>query len=86
MSHQKKKNSVKGKVIVVNLEEMYNESSMLKFHWRQNEGCSLGYKTSDSSEKLRQRGSWGRSIYVILVKEELMQTTTYLTKMFSARS
>ena len=49
-----------GKVIVVNLEKMHDESSMLKFHWRQNEDCSLGYKTSDSSEKLRQRGGWGR--------------------------
>ena len=36
----------------------------------QNEDCSLGDNTCDISEKLPQRGSRGRSIYKILVKEE----------------
>ena len=36
----------------------------------QNEDCSLEESTSDSSEKLLQRGSMGRSIYIMLVKGE----------------
>ena len=34
-----------------------------EFYLGQNEDCSLGDSTSDSSERLLQRGSGGRSIY-----------------------
>ena len=41
----------------------------VKFCGGQNEDCSPGDSTSDSSEKLLQRGRWGKiNIYVILVK------------------
>ena len=46
------------------------------------EDCSPGDSTPDSSEKLLQRGRKGRSIYVILVKEEFTQSSTYPTKGF----
>ena len=36
----------------------------------------------DSSDKLLQRGKRGRSIYMILVKGEFTQSSTYLTKGF----
>jgi len=37
---------------------------------------SLGYNTSDSSEKLLQRGTGEVSIHVNLVKKEYMQSST----------
>ena len=37
----------------------------------QNEDCSLGESISDSSERLLQSGSGGKSIYKVLVKGEL---------------
>ena len=41
----------------------------VKFYLGQNEYCSLGDNTSDSSEKLLQRGRGGGIVeYVILVK------------------
>ena len=43
----------------------------VKFYLGQNEDCSLGDSTSESSEKLLQKGTGGRSIYVILVTGEL---------------
>ena len=58
------------------------ESFKLGFIWGQNNVCSLGDSTSDSSEKLFQKGSGGRSIYVILVKGKFMQSSTYFTKVF----
>ena len=36
----------------------------------QNEGCSPGGSISDSSERLFQSGSWGKSVYKVLVKVE----------------
>ena len=42
----------------------------VKLYLGQNEDCSLGDSTSDSSERLLQRGSGGRSKYKILVKGE----------------
>ena len=48
----------------------------------QNEDCSQGDSTSDSSERLLQRGSWGRSIYKVLVKEEFSAVKCLLTKGF----
>ena len=48
----------------------------------QNEDCSLEESTSDSSEKLLQRGSRGRSIYKILVKGEFNASTFILLKVF----
>ena len=51
----------------------------------QNEDWSPGDSTSDSSERLPQRGSGGRSIYKILVKEEFNAIKCLLYKRFSAR-
>ena len=42
----------------------------VKLYLGKNEDCSLGDSTSDSSERLLQRGSGGRWIYKILVKGE----------------
>ena len=42
---------------------------ILSFIWEQNEDCSMGDSTSDSSEKLLQRARGEDSIYVILLKE-----------------
>ena len=50
----------------------------VKFYLGQNEDCSLGDGTLESSEKLLQRGSGeGHSGDVILVKGEYMQSGTY---------
>ena len=43
----------------------------------QNEDYSLGNSTSDSSERLLQRGRGKVSINVILVKGEYMQSSTF---------
>ena len=43
---------------------------------------SSGDSTPDSSDKLLQRGRRGRSIYMLLVKGEFTQPSTYLTKGF----
>ena len=40
------------------------------FYLGQNEDYSPGGSISDSSEKLFQSGSWGKSIYKVLVKVE----------------
>ena len=40
------------------------------FYLGQNEDCSQGGSISDSSERLLQRGSGGKSIYEVLVKGE----------------
>ena len=42
----------------------------VKFYLGQNEDCSLGGSISDSSERLLQRGSGGKSMYKVLVKGE----------------
>ena len=47
---------------------IHNVRVKVKFYLGQNEDCSLRDSISDSSEKLLQRGSGGRSIYMILVK------------------
>ena len=60
------------------------ESCKLSFIWGQNEDCSLGDKTSVSSERLFQRDSQGRSIYNILVKGEFSAIKHLLYKRFSA--
>ena len=44
------------------------------FYLGQNEDCDLGDSTLDSSERLSQTGSGGRSIYKILVKEKFNAT------------
>jgi len=46
------------------------ESCELSFIWGQNEDCSLGGSISNSSERLFQSGSGGRSVYKVLVKGE----------------
>ena len=47
------------------------------FYWGQSEDYSLGDSSSDSSEKLLQRGRGGISMYVVLVKREYTQSSTY---------
>ena len=42
---------------------MHKCELQIKFYLGQNEECSLGDSTSDSSKRLLQRGSGGRSIY-----------------------
>ena len=47
-------------------KKMHKLQVLLGVKW----GLRLGDSVSDSSEKLLQRGSGGRSVYVILVKGE----------------
>ena len=54
----------------------------INFYLGQNEHCSPGDSTSDSSKRLLKRGSEGRSIYKILVKGSSMQSSAYFTKDF----
>ena len=56
----------------------------VEFYWRQNEACSPGDSASDSSERLLQRGSRGRSIYKTSVKGEFNEIKRLLYKSFSA--
>ena len=56
----------------------------VKFYLGQNEDCSLGDSTSDSSEKLLQRCSGGKSIYKILVKGEFNTIKHSFHERFSA--
>ena len=56
----------------------------VKFYWGQNEDCSPGDSTSDSSERLLQRDSGGRSIYMILAKGEFYAIKHSFYKWFSA--
>ena len=55
----------------------YIRELQVKFPLGQNEDCSLGESISDGSEKLLQRGKGKGSIYVILIKREHMQSSTY---------
>ena len=48
-----------------------------KFYMGQNEDDSPGDSSSDTSEKLLQRGRGKVSIYVVLVKGKYMQSITY---------
>ena len=50
-----------------------------EFYLGQNEDCSPGGSISDSSERLLQSGSGGKSIYKVLVKGEFntMKHTFY---------
>ena len=48
------------------------------------EGCSLGDSTSDTSERLLQRGSGRRSVYKALVKGEFSVIKDSFYKRFSA--
>ena len=50
----------------------------VKFYLGQSEDCSLGDSTSDSSEKLFQEVMGEDSIYVILVKGEHMESSTFI--------
>lgn len=56
--------------------------SQVKFYLGQNVDHHPGDSISHSSEILLQRVREGRSIYVILVKEEFMQLSIYLYKVF----
>ena len=56
----------------------------IKFYLGQNEDCSLGDSTSESSERLLQRGSGENSIYKILVREEFTAIKRSLNKRLSA--
>ena len=55
----------------------------VKFYLGWNEDCRPGDNTSDSSEKLLQRGSGERSVYMwFLVKGAYMQSSTHFPKRF----
>ena len=56
---------VMGKLQVSTKKDAQQESWELSFIWGQNEDCNPGYSTSDSSEKLLQRGCGGRSMHMI---------------------
>ena len=62
-----------------------NESCKLGFIWVKMKTCP-GDIISDSYEKLLQKGRRRRSIYVILVNREFIQSSTYLTKGFLLQS
>ena len=51
-----------------------------KFYLGQNEDYSPGGSSSDSSERLLQSGSGGKSIYKVLVKEEFNTTKDSIYK------
>ena len=56
---------------VMSSEKRYTAWELwVKFHLGQNEDCCLGYSISDSSERLLQSSSGGKSIYKVLVKGE----------------
>ena len=55
----------------------------VKFYLYQNEDCSLGDSTSNSSEKF-QRGNGEKSIYMILMKREFSVIKHLLYQRFSA--
>ena len=52
----------------------------VKFYW----GQSSGDSTSESSERLLQRGNGGRSVYKVLVKEEFHTIKRLLYRRLSA--
>ena len=56
----------------------------VKFYLEQNEDCSPEDSTSDSSERLLQRGTGQRSIYKLLVKREFKAIKCLLYRRFSA--
>ena len=56
-------------------EKNVQHESCELFYLGQNEDWSKGDNTSDSSENILQTGCGGRSIYVILVKGEFMQSS-----------
>ena len=58
----------------------------VKFYWGQNEDCSPRGSISDSSERLLQRSSGGRSrsIYKVLVKGEFSTVKHSFYKRFFA--
>ena len=53
-----------------------------KFYLGQKEGCSLGGSTSDSSERLLQRGYWGGQYIRFRGRGSSMQSNTYFTRGF----
>ena len=60
-------------IIMLNLstrKEALLESCELSFIWGQNEDCSPGGSISDSSERLLQNSSGGKTICKVLVKAE----------------
>ena len=56
----------------------------VKFYWGQNEDCRSGDSTSESCERLLQRGNGGRSVYKILVKVEVSTIKRLLYKRLPA--
>ena len=55
----------------------------VKFYLGENEDCSPGGSTSDSSKRLLQSCSGGKSTYKVLMKEEFNTIKHLLYKMFS---
>ena len=72
-----------GKTLLTKIDA-HLESWQVKFSLGQNEDCSPGGSTSDSSERQLQRGSWGRSIYKISLKGGgcSVQLSVYFTRGF----
>lgn len=62
--------------IILLTEKNAQRELPVKFYLGQSEDCSLEGRTSDSSEKLLQRGGGKIAVYVILEKGEDMQLTT----------
>ena len=55
-------------------------SGDLSFIWGQNEDCSPGDSTSDSSEKLCSKEAGGEGMHVILVKGDCMLSSIYFPR------
>ena len=67
-------------LVFVHLKKILN--LRVEFYLGQNEDCGSGGSISDSSERLLQRRSWGRSIYKVMVKGECNTIKYSFYKMF----
>ena len=66
------------------LKKMKKVSWELSFIWGQSKNCSMGDSTSDSSERLLQRGRGKSKMYKILVKGDFSAIKCLLYKRLSA--
>ena len=66
----------------VSTKKMYYLRVVFKFYLGQNEDCHLGGSISDSSERLLQSRSGGKSIYKVLVKGEFNTMKHLIYKRF----
>ena len=70
--------------VLIKKKKMYHVRVQAKFYLGQNEDCSLEESTSDSSEKLLQRGIRARSVYMIFMKGKFNAIKYLFYKKFSA--